>query len=179
MSDHVCRRSVCKFRFRHICYQTCTDVTLETTETSYIPIASIDQTDLEFLVPADHDTYIDLDIQLYIRDQLIKADGAELKNTDHTAVTNNFLHSLFSQCGVSLKGVITPASDLYQCRVYVETTHLRLRCSRFISRICTGIWIMATCCPAIPQILIRTRQGLHEMERNKTEQRDRIGGTIT
>jgi len=30
----------------------------------YKPIASIDQSDLEFLIPADYDTYIDPDIKL-------------------------------------------------------------------------------------------------------------------
>jgi hypothetical protein len=32
--------------------------TLDTNKTSYKPIASIDQTDLEFLIPSDYDTYI-------------------------------------------------------------------------------------------------------------------------
>ena len=50
------------FATRHV--QTST---LETVETAYKPIASLDQSDLEFLIPADHNTYIDLNIQLYIR----------------------------------------------------------------------------------------------------------------
>ena len=33
-----------------------------TTETIYKPIASVDQTDIEFLIPADSDTYIDPNI---------------------------------------------------------------------------------------------------------------------
>ena len=70
--------------------------TLETTETAYKTIASIDQSELEFLIPVDHDTYIDLNIHLYIRGKLTKADGTDLENTDHTAVINNFLRSLFS-----------------------------------------------------------------------------------
>ena len=57
--------------------------TLETLETSYKPIATLDQSDLEFLVPADQDTYIDLNIQLYIRGKLAKADGTALELTDH------------------------------------------------------------------------------------------------
>ena len=36
--------------------------TLETTETTYNPIASLDQSDLKFLLSATHDTYIDLNI---------------------------------------------------------------------------------------------------------------------
>ena len=38
--------------------------TTETTETAYKPIASLVQSDLEFPIPANHDTYIDLNIQL-------------------------------------------------------------------------------------------------------------------
>jgi hypothetical protein len=42
--------------------------------------------------------------------------------TDHTAVTNDLLHSLFSQCSVSLNGIsITQASELYPYRSYLET----------------------------------------------------------
>jgi len=45
-----------------------------------------------------------------------------LDNTDITAVTNNFLHSLFSQCSIALNGVtITQATELYNCRSYFET----------------------------------------------------------
>ena len=50
------------------------------------PIASLDQSDLEFLVPADHDMYIDLNIQIYIRSKLKKADGTDLDDKDDTCV---------------------------------------------------------------------------------------------
>jgi len=39
----------------------------ETTETIYKPISSVDQTVIEFLIPGDRDTYIDLDIKLSIK----------------------------------------------------------------------------------------------------------------
>ena len=95
---------------------------LETTEMAYKPIASIDQSDLEFLIPEDHDTYIDLNIHLYIRGKLTKAEGTDLENKDHTAVINNFLHSLFSHCSISLFGVtIISSTDLYHYRAYLET----------------------------------------------------------
>ena len=67
----------------------------------YKPIASVDQSDLEFLIPADNETYIDPDIKLYVRGKLTKIDGTVLDEKDFTSVTNNFLHSLFSQCSVS------------------------------------------------------------------------------
>ena len=86
------------------------------------PIASVDQNNLEFLVPGDNETYIDREIKLYVRGKLIGADGKDLDASDFTAGTNNFLNSLFSQCSISLNGVnITPASELYPYRSYLET----------------------------------------------------------
>ena len=86
---------------------------------TYKPIASAEQSDLEFLIPAYNDTYVDINIKLYIRGKLTKADGTNLDNTDFTAVTNNFLHSLFSQCSIALNGVtITQATELYNYRSY-------------------------------------------------------------
>ena len=80
------------------------------------------QSDLEFLILDDLDTYIDLDIKHYIRGKLISGNGKDLEATDFTAVTNNCLHSLFSQCSVTLNGVsVTQANELYQYRSYLET----------------------------------------------------------
>ena len=59
----------------------------------------MEQSDLEFLIPADTDTYIDLDIKLYVRGKLVSGEGKDLDEKDFTAVTN-FLHSLFSQCNI-------------------------------------------------------------------------------
>jgi len=53
--------------------------TLEATETAYKPIASVDQSDLGFLIPADYDTYVGLNIHLYFRGKLTKADGQTWK----------------------------------------------------------------------------------------------------
>jgi hypothetical protein len=61
----------------------------------------VDQSDLEFLINSDKDTYIDLNIKLYIRSKLVGGDGKDLEATDHMAVINNLLHSLFSQCSIS------------------------------------------------------------------------------
>jgi hypothetical protein len=94
----------------------------ETGVVHYKPIASVDQSDLEFSIPQYHDTYIKLDIKLLIRSKLTRAGGKDLDATDFTAETNHFLHSLFSQCSISLNGVnITPATDLYHYRAYLET----------------------------------------------------------
>jgi len=94
----------------------------ETKLVHYKSIASVDQRDLEFLIPADYDTYIDPDIKLFVKDKLTKADGSALGATDHTAGVNNFLHLLFSQCTIILNGVtITQSDDLYNYRAILET----------------------------------------------------------
>jgi hypothetical protein len=86
--------------------------TFNTPEIAYKPITSVDQSDLGFVLPADNETYIDLNWQLYDKGQLVGPDGAALDEKDYTAGANNFLHSLFSQCNVSLNGdSITPSSD--------------------------------------------------------------------
>jgi len=88
----------------------------------YKPIATVDQNDLEFLIPGDSETYIDQDNKRYVRGKIIGADGKNLDASDFAAGTNNFLNSLFSQCSISLNGVnITPASELYPYRSYLET----------------------------------------------------------
>jgi len=82
----------------------------------------VEQSDLEFLFPANNDTYVDLNIKLYIRGELTKVDGTNLDNTDFTGVTNNFLHSLLRHCSISLNSVtITQATELYNYRSYFET----------------------------------------------------------
>jgi len=43
------------------------DSFLDTTEAIYKPIVSVDQTDIEFVIPGDSETYIDLNLKLFIR----------------------------------------------------------------------------------------------------------------
>ena len=95
---------------------------LETNVVHYKPIATVDQNDLELLIPGDSKSYIDLDIKLYVKGRLLDADGKDLDASDFMAGTNNLLHSMFSQCSISLNGVnITPASELYPYRSYMKT----------------------------------------------------------
>jgi hypothetical protein len=66
--------------------------------------------------------YVDPNIKFYIRGKFTKADGTALNDTDDTAGTNNFLHSLFSQCTIALNDVsITQSGDLHKYRAYLET----------------------------------------------------------
>jgi len=48
---------------------------LGTLESLYKPIAPVDQNDMEFLIPVDSDTYIDLEIKLYFRRKLVWGSG--------------------------------------------------------------------------------------------------------
>ena len=70
----------------------------ETVDVVYKPITFVDQSDLEFLIPADNETYIDPDIKVYFRGKLTKIDGTALDDKDFTTVTNDFLHF----CSVSV-----------------------------------------------------------------------------
>jgi len=95
---------------------------VETNETIYRPIASVDQTDIEFVIPGDSDTYVDMDLKLFVKGKLQTEDNTDLPETDSTAVVNNPLHSLFSQCTIYLNGTqITQATELYPYRAYIET----------------------------------------------------------
>ena len=85
---------------------------LETIEEPYKPVAGVDQCDVEFLVPATSDMYIDPNIKVVIRGKLTKANGTDLDESDFTGVTNNLLHSLFSQCTIAINGeTVTTAAD--------------------------------------------------------------------
>jgi len=84
---------------------------LGTIVTAYKPIAPVDQNDLEFLIPADKDHYIRLDIQLNVRCKLVSSSGNNMDVSDNTGVTNNLLHSLFRQYIVVLNGTTIPQSN--------------------------------------------------------------------
>jgi len=61
-------------------------------------------------------------MKLYVRCKTISASGKDVDFTDLTTVTNNFLHSLFSQFNVTVNGVtITQANEHYHYHYYFET----------------------------------------------------------
>ena len=81
---------------------------------TYNPIASVELSGIEFVITASNDTCINLNIQIYVDGKLTKADGTVFDATDNTAVTNNFLHSLFDQCSNALNSVpITQVTEHY------------------------------------------------------------------
>jgi len=95
---------------------------LRSIETAYKLIAPVEQNGLKFLIPADKYNYIHLDIKLYVRGKLVSGSGNSVDVSDHTVVTNKFLHSLFSQCNVVLNcTTITQDNEHYNFRSYLET----------------------------------------------------------
>ena len=119
-------------------------VGLNSIENIFRPIASVDQSDLEFLIPAENDTYMDLNIRLFVRGKLTTTNGKSLEETDYIAVTNNFLHSLFSQCSLTLNGTtITKTTELYQYRSYLETL-LTYGSDAATSHLTNGFWYLET-----------------------------------
>jgi len=137
----------------------------------YKPIPSVEQSDLEFLIPADIDTYVNLNIKLYIRGNLTKDDGTNLINTDFTAVRNNFLYSIFSQCSISLNGVtITHVTELYNYRSYFETL-LTYGSDAAATHLTNAFWYLddGDLLPCNPTAADAKKKLHHAMEQDKAE----------
>ena len=63
------------------------------------------------MIPGDSDTYVDLDLKLFVKGKLQTEDNTDLPETDYKAVVNKLLHSLFIQCTIYLNGTqITQAT---------------------------------------------------------------------
>jgi hypothetical protein len=56
------------------------------------PIAPVDQSDLEFVIPDDAETNFDLDIHMSVRGKLVAQDGLALDPVYSTTVISNLLH---------------------------------------------------------------------------------------
>ena len=137
---------------------------LGTIETSYKPIAPVVQNHLQFLIPADKDNYIRLDIQLYVRGKLVSGSGNYVDVTDHTGVVNNLLHSLFSQCAVVLNGTtITQSGEHYNYRSYLENL-LTYGIDAAATHLTNAYWFsdngeMMTCEPTTAVVTAVTNRG--------------------
>jgi intein-encoded DNA endonuclease-like protein len=68
--------------------------TVRTVEIVHNPNTGVDQRDIEFTLPGDEELCMDRDMQLYIKGQLLGADGAELHIKDYTAAVNNVTFSI-------------------------------------------------------------------------------------
>ena len=57
----------------------------------------MDQSDFDFFIPTDAETYMELNIHIYVRGTLLAHDDSALDAADNTTVVNNLLYFLFSQ----------------------------------------------------------------------------------
>ena len=78
---------------------------------------------IEFLIPGENSSYIDLsNTLLHVCARIKKQDGTVLANDSNVAPVCNFLHTLWSQCDLYLNGVlVTQASNTYPYRAYIKT----------------------------------------------------------
>jgi hypothetical protein len=65
--------------------------------THYKPIAPVDLSDLEFVIPGD--------IHISVRGKLVAQGVSVFDPADSTTVVKDLLHSLFSQSSITLNGV--------------------------------------------------------------------------
>ena len=78
---------------------------------------------IEFNIPGTSLTYIDLkNLLLHVKLKVVKANGSDIATSDKTGLTNNPLHSIFSQVDVNLQQ--HPTSDVganYAYKAYLDT----------------------------------------------------------
>lgn len=90
----------------------------------YHPISSIsDSAPIEFNIGGSGQDYLDLaNTQLYVRAQIVRANGTPIDNTHNVAPTNLWMHSLFSEVDVKLNDtLVTSTNNTYSYRAYLET----------------------------------------------------------
>ena len=101
-----------------------TQVSLEKGDwVDHLPVSSVsDGGPITFLCPGTED-YVDLaKTILVVRAKVTKANGDDLDQNEKVGIVNNFLHSLFKQVDVFLKGKqVTQATGTYAYRAYLET----------------------------------------------------------
>ncbi|GBN02330.1 hypothetical protein AVEN_260394-1 [Araneus ventricosus] len=97
-------------------------IQLSTEESSYteiFPVASLsDKTPIEFYVSGSGEHYLDLaHTLLHLQVKIKKKNGTAIGNTDQVAPINYLLHTLFSECSVTLndKQVSSQANYAYRC----------------------------------------------------------------
>ena len=78
---------------------------------------------IEFNVPGTSMTYIDLkNLLLYLKLKIVKADGTHLEAEDIVGLTNNPLHSIFSQVDVNVQQhPTTEVGSNYAYKAYLDT----------------------------------------------------------
>lgn len=90
----------------------------------YHPISNLlDGSPIEFHVAGTPEEYVDLSqTKLHIKAKITNTAGADIPADEPVGPVNLFLHSLFSQCEVSLnERLVSPSSNNYPYRAYMET----------------------------------------------------------
>ena len=90
----------------------------------YHPISNLlDGSPIEFHVAGTPEEYVDLSqTKLHIKAKITNGDGTNLAEDAQVGPSNLFLHSLFSQCEVSLnERLVSVASNNYPYRAYMES----------------------------------------------------------
>ena len=87
------------------------------------PVYSVsDGGPITFLSPGTEDYVVLSKTILVVRAKVTKANGNDLNTDEHVGIVNNFLHSLFKQVDVFLKGKqVTQATGTYAYLAYMET----------------------------------------------------------
>lgn len=103
-----------------------TDTTVENSfYAEYKPSVNIQDSDskLEFKVTGNAVQYLDLnDSFLYLKLKIVAEDGSDLVANDDASTTNNFLHSMFSNCDVYISNkLIETSNNCYGYKAYIET----------------------------------------------------------
>ena len=87
------------------------------------PVASLtDKTPLEFIIPGDGESYLDLShTLLHLRIQIKKLSNASLTATDEVCPINYILNTLFSECSVYLNDKQVASQVNYAYRAILES----------------------------------------------------------
>ena len=88
------------------------------------PLATItDHGPIEFSISGSGEDYVDLaNTFLFVRAQIVNADGTNLADDAKVGPVNLWLHSLFSQVDMSLnEKLISPSTNTYPYRAYLES----------------------------------------------------------
>jgi len=97
---------------------------------------------LEFVIPGDSYTYIDLDFKIYVHGKMFSSSGKNVDLTDTTAVANILLQSLFSECTFIVNGVrVTQSHEHYNYRAFLETV-LTYGTDAAVSRLSNSYWYL-------------------------------------
>lgn len=103
-----------------------TDTTVENSfYAEYKPLVNITDNDakIEFRIVGNPSQYLDLfDHFCYLRVKVVNGDGSDLDASLSISTANLFMHSLFSQCDVSINNqVVSTSNNCYMYKAYLET----------------------------------------------------------